>query len=144
LPSFFFLLFCPPLFCHTSTLVFAADSSLLSIKHADIGLGGKYRSGFWTPVTLTLVANNGPANGELQLISSDGENVPVVFFAARDAHASTRIQLDAGKESAIRSYIKFGPQQSRLYARFIDPASGKILWQSPLPDSIPAPLSATT
>jgi hypothetical protein len=144
LPSFFFLLFCPPLFCHTSTLLFAADSSLLSIKHADIGLGGKYRSGFWTPVTLKLVANNGPANGELQLISSDGENVPVVFFAARDAHASSRIQLDAGKEIAIRSYVKVGPQQSRLSARLIDPASRKILWQSRLSDSLPTPLSATT
>lgn len=135
------LLFSPPLFRHLG----AADSSLVSIKHVEIGFGGVYRSGFWTPVTLTLVAKDSPVSGELQLIAPDGDNVPVVFFAASDGRASSRnIQLEAGKTVTLRSYVKVGPQKSRLSIRLIDPATGKILWQFRLPDSLPAPLSATT
>jgi hypothetical protein len=141
-----FLLFCPSLFCHSNSRIgFAADSSLLSIQHAGIGFGGTYRSGFWTPVTLTLVARDAPVTGVLQLIAPDGDNVPVVYFASNEADTSSRrIQLDAGKKSTYRSYVKVGPKNGRLSARLIDPASGKILWQSPLPESLPPPLSATT
>lgn len=140
-----FQLFCPPLFCHYfSGAIFAADSSLLTIKNADIGFGGRYRSGYWTPVTLTLVANNAPVEGQLQLISPDGDNVPVVFFASDDRHSSCRIQLEAGKEVMLHSYVKAGPQKSPLSARLVDPESGRVLWQSRLLESITPPLSATT
>jgi len=133
--------FLVPIFCGP---LLAADSSLLTIKHANIGFGGSYRSGFWTPVTLTLAANSSPVNGDLQLLASDGENVPVVFFAADAGPSSSRIQLEPGQEVAVHSYLKAGPQKSRISARLVDPASGKVLWQASLPGNLPAPLSATT
>ncbi len=136
-----FLLFCPPLFCHLS----AADSSLLSIKHVDIGFGGAYRSGFWTPLTVTLVANKSVALGELQLIAADGDNVPVVYFAGdKTGFQGRQVQLAAGQEVSRRVYLKVGPKTSRLSIRLIDPANAKVLWQSRLPESLPAPRPATT
>ncbi|MFN0017740.1 MAG: hypothetical protein ACKVP0_05725 [Pirellulaceae bacterium] len=141
----FVLSFCPPLLCHfLSDSLLAADSTLLTIKQADIGFGGSYRSGFWTPISLALAANGSPVNGELQLVASDGENVPVVFFAAGAGLSSSNIQLEPGKEVTVHSYLKAGPQKSRISARLIDRASGKILWQASLPGNLPAPLSATT
>ena len=140
------LLLCPPFFCHLlSSGVLAADSTLLTIKQADIGFGGSYRSGFWAPISLKLVAPSSPASGELQLIAPDGDNVPVVFFAADKADSSSRrIQFQPGQEVTVHSYLKVGPQKGRLSARLIDPESGKILWQARLPSSLPAPLSSTT
>jgi hypothetical protein len=136
-----FLLFCQ-LF---SGGVFAADSTLLTIKQAEIGFGGSYRSGFWAPISLTLVAPSNPARGEVQLIAPDGDNVPVVFFAADKAGSSpSRIQLQPGQEVTVHSYLKVGPQKGRISARLIDPESGKVLWQARLPSNLPAPLSSTT
>ncbi|MCE9524704.1 MAG: hypothetical protein K8R36_01460 [Planctomycetales bacterium] len=93
---------------------------------------------------MTLAANSSPVGGELQLIASDGENVPVVFFAADAGPSSSRIQLEPGKEVTVSSYLKAGPQKSRFSARLIEPATGKIFWQASLPSSLPAPLSSTT
>jgi hypothetical protein len=145
IPLSLFIFFCPPFFgLVLSNVCMAADSSLLTIKNAEIGFGGRYRSGHWTPVTLTLFANKTPVAGQLQLIAPDGDNVPVVFFASDDDYSFCRIQLDAGKEVTLHSYVKAGPQKSRLSARLVDPGSGRVLWQSRLLESTSSPLSATT
>ena len=129
--------------CATSL---AADPSLLSIKHADIGFAGKYKSGLWTPVSLTLAAGKSPVSGELQLIAPDGDNVPAVFFAADgNATSSSRsLRLEPGKEAVAICYAKVGPLRSRLRARLFEPRTGKVLWEYRLPESLPEPLSATT
>lgn len=141
----FFSLFCPLLFCLRTSPSIAADSPLITITQADIGFGGKYKSGFWAPVTLSLAAGESPVAGELQLVAFDGDNVPVEFFTPRDSGPSSRtVQLRAGQEVAIRCYLKVGPQRSRISARLIDAQTSKTLWESNLSDTLPAPLSATT
>lgn len=144
--SFFLLLLCPPFFRFSSAgTLSAADSSLLTIKKAEVGFGGSYRSGFWAPVSLTIVAPSSAARGELQLIAPDGDNVPVVYFATNEADSSRcRIDLQPGQEATVHSYLKVGPQKSRFSARLIDPATGKVLWQARLPSNLRPPLSATT
>lgn len=145
-PSLFLLSFCPPLFCLSAAgTSSAADSSLLTIKKAEVGFGGSYRSGFWAPVSLTMVASSTAVEGELQLIAPDGDNVPVVYFARNQADTShCRIDLQPGQEATVHSYLKIGPQKSRFSARLIDPESGKVLWQARLPSNLRPPLSATT
>src|SRR5436190_19022193 len=81
-----FLIFCPTFFCHTaSSRCVAAESPVESLPHADIGFAGKYKSGFWTPVTVTLLLGPDESTGELQLLAADGDNVPVVFFRSQES-----------------------------------------------------------
>ncbi len=141
-----FLFFCPPFFCHIfPDNICAAESPVLSVGHVDIGFAGKYKSGFWAPVAVTLHVGPSQSSGELQLIAPDGDNVPVVFFSSQSSSRVLVTGLGKGSDYRVfRSYVKVGPQKSRLSARLVDPTSGRILWQSRLPDSLPAPLSATT
>ena len=73
--------FCLPFFCHIfSSNAFALEPSDVTFSHAEIGFGGKYRSGFWTPISFTLLVGRN-AHGDLQVVSQDGESIPVAFFS---------------------------------------------------------------
>jgi hypothetical protein len=138
------LFFCLPFFCPTSSL--ALDSSDLALSHAEVGFGGKFRSGFWTPVSFTLLIGSGKIHGDLQIVSQDGDNVPVGFFAVDGSPQNLAIHPPAGKgtdDQTYHTYVKIGPHHSRLSLQLVDPQSRKILWQTLL-SKVPDPLPATT
>src|SRR5689334_9009389 len=60
----------------------AADRAddALTLKTAKIGFGGKFKAGFWQPVRLTVVAGSLGARGRLELMISDGDQAPVVYY----------------------------------------------------------------
>ncbi|MBC7851950.1 MAG: hypothetical protein IAF94_00795, partial [Pirellulaceae bacterium] len=103
----------------------ADESPVESLSHVDIGFGGKYKSGFWAPVAVTLLVGSEQSSGELQLIAPDGDNVPVVFFSSQGGSRVLVTGLGKGSDYRVfRSYVKVGPQNSRLSARLVDPTSG--------------------
>lgn len=121
----------------------AAQKPPVSIDQAEVGFAGNYKSGFWTPVWLTLTAGDAPIQGVLQLIAPDGDQVPVIHFAGGEGKSAQSLDLPAGQSTTVLAYVKAGPERSRISARVIEPASGKLLWQSKLPESVSAPLTST-
>src|SRR4051794_35586475 len=75
-------------------------SDVLAIRDATIGFGGRFKSGFWQPVRLAVVAGAGGARGRLELIGLDGDQVPVVY---RDESVG-RIDLNAEQETTVHLY----------------------------------------
>src|SRR5262245_51770409 len=57
----------------------AAAQAPLTVTKVSIGFGGKYKSGFWNPVIVSLQAGSSGAAGQLELVVPDGDQVPVIF-----------------------------------------------------------------
>ena len=53
-------------------------NDVLTIKKVSVGFGGKFKAGFWQPVRVTVVAGAAGAQGRLELVVPDGDQVPVV------------------------------------------------------------------
>jgi hypothetical protein len=118
----------------------AEESDLIEIRAAEIGYGGVYRSGYWTPVRLTL-ASRRAASGRLEILASDGDGVPIRYASLPSEQTS--LSLAPGQESKHVFLVKSGPEQSRLSVRLVDPQSEAVLWQSGLPGDVPRPISAS-
>jgi hypothetical protein len=114
-------------------LVSKADQSadLLTLKDAKVGFGGKFKAGFWQPVSLTLVAGSAGARGQLELVVADGDQTPAVFL---DAERGS-IDLAAGGEKTILLYCKSGPAAAAITARLVD--NSKVVWSQELEGSRP-------
>ncbi len=121
--------------------VAAAETPPIEIRRAEIGYGGSYKSGFVTPVWLTLRSAR-DVRGVVEIISPDGDGVPVAFSAAssgRDAVTDLRSNTD----HTICVYVKVGPESSTLSVRLRDPSTQVMLWKARFPASTPPPLPAT-
>jgi hypothetical protein len=77
----------------------------LRVTRASIGFGGKYKSGFWNPVIVSLQAGDRGAAGELELVVPDGDHVPVIFAD----ETAGRIDLAPGQQTTVMLYAKTGP-----------------------------------
>jgi len=105
---------------------------VLTIRDATIGFGGRFKSGFWQPVRLTVVAGSGGARGRLELLGLDGDQVPVAY---RD-EAAGEINLKAEEETTLQLYFKSGPIATPIRARLMD--GGTTVWSDELRVSAPA------
>jgi hypothetical protein len=105
---------------------------VLTIRDATIGFGGRFKSGFWQPVRLTVVAGSGGARGRLELLGLDGDQVPVAY---RD-EAAGEIDLKAEEETTLQLYFKSGPIATPIRARLID--NGAAVWSDEVRVSAPA------
>jgi hypothetical protein len=114
----------------------AADSLPIEILKAEVGYGGVHKSGFWTPIWLTIRAPR-QASGILEVLAPDGDRVPVAYAAGPP------LQLAAGEHTPVQILVKVGPQDSTLTARFRDAETGGVLWEAPLSHLLPRPLPAT-
>ena len=115
----------------------AADGPPLTVEKVEIGFGGKYKSGYWTPVWLTLRAGGNQVRGELSLEATDGDNVPVIFAVEPPAE----VDLTAGETATLFRYVKFGPVRSPLSLLYR--AGGKTIFRQELNRLIPAPHLST-
>jgi hypothetical protein len=96
--------------CCASGLVgpFAHATEKLEIQSSNIGFDGVYKAGNWTQILLEVKAGDGGAEGRLDLLTEDGDGVPVIFPGDADAE----IKLAAGQRATVRLYAKAGPQRS--------------------------------
>src|SRR5687768_9722928 len=76
----------------------ADDSAArLTVKAASVGIGGKFKAGFWQPVRLTVVAGQQGAKGRVELVVPDGDQSPVVYGNEQLAE----LDLAAGEEAKL-------------------------------------------
>lgn len=117
----------------------AAAEQTIRVEQVRIGFDGKYKAGFWAPVTLTLSAGGQqPVEGELSILATDGDNVPVVY-------PNERKQAIVAGDTAQQHlrYFRMGPQRGKLAAQLQAGDSGKVIWSQSLRDLTPPPLAAT-
>lgn len=107
------------------------------VKEVRIGFAGKYKSGFWAPVWLTLADADGGAN-DVALTGSDGDNVPVIYPADTQSNASP----SNSQPRKQPQYLRVGPQRGRLGFQ-LRSADGQIVAAESLRDLVPPPLAAT-
>ena len=119
----------------------------VSLRQAEIGFGGVYKSGFWTPIWLTLERTAGSTPVQVEILSSDGDNLPVVFVVSNtsggDPSGSQKLwDLPTGKPQTLLGYAKIGPQRGALSLRVrAGGEAGEILLDQRL--SVPPPIAAT-
>jgi len=118
----------------------SAANGGIQISKVRIGFDGKYKSGYWTPVWLTLSGSNTSDSSSLQLntFSSDGDNVPVVYPA--EGNASLTLN---DKSPAELRYVRMGPIRGRVGVELRSGEGNQVVWSESLRDLVPPPLAAT-
>lgn len=109
----------------------------LQIESAVIGFDGVYKAGFWTQIVLKVKTGAAPVQGRLDLLTEDGDGVPVIF----PADDSGQIDLAANATATVRLYAKAGPQRSGWQLQLRRGDEDRVLWQRPL--DAPPPQLAT-
>lgn len=104
----------------------AGASAGLTVKTASVGIGGKFKAGFWQPVRLKLAAGLEGARGRVELISPDGDQAPVVYANEQ----AGELNLAAGEEVELLLYAKVGPVAAPLTAQLRE--QGKVVWSQDL------------
>ncbi|WP_425616017.1 hypothetical protein NA78x_005955 [Anatilimnocola sp. NA78] len=114
-----------------SAIAFADDR--LTIQTVIAGFDDVYKAGFWTPFLLELKAGPQGAQGRLDLLSEDGDGVPVIY----PADESGVIDLPANATKTVRLYAKAGPQRSEWHLQLRTPDEDRVLWSERLNVSPP-------
>jgi hypothetical protein len=119
-------------FCQVAT---AAEP--LQVESAVAGFGGVYKAGYWTQILLELKAGPEGAVGRLNLLTEDGDGVPVIFPAVLAAE----LKLNANETKTVRLYGKAGPQRSHWRAQLRTGDDDRVIWSQRL--DVPPPQQAT-
>lgn len=77
----------------------------LEVTSYRLGLGGKYKSGYWQPLWVTLRAGTDSIHGELAVLVPDGDQVPALY--ANQPHG--QVVLSPGQEARYLLYARSGP-----------------------------------
>ncbi|HND52778.1 MAG TPA: hypothetical protein PLV92_10295, partial [Pirellulaceae bacterium] len=91
-----------------------AHGEELTIVEVKVGLGGKFKVGFWAPVEVTLAGHLHNPSGSLELTTSDSDGVPVLFRGPikplRNATASggNEANAAASAENKTPRYVATG------------------------------------
>ncbi len=96
------------------SLVRAEESGLPEIVGVQVGLGGFYRAGTWTPVRVMLRAGGQSVSGRLHLTVPDGDGVP----SRVSSPAETPCRMAAGESRTLELQVRFGRVRSRLDVEF--------------------------
>ena len=118
----------------------AQDALPIEVRTVEIGYGGVYKSGFWTPIWVTLHSAV-DVTGKLEVVAPDGDGAPVAYSAA--ASGSSTAGLTASRETTVMALVKIGPERSGLSIRLRDAERDVVTWQSPFPETTPRPLPST-
>lgn len=113
----------------------AADP--LMVQSATTGFGGVYKAGYWTQILVKLQAGPEGAAGRLNLLTEDGDGVPVIFPADHDSP----LELQPGEVTTVRLYAKAGPQRSVWHLQLRTGEFDHVLWSQRL--DVPPPQRAT-
>lgn len=89
----------------------SSEKPAVQIVSVQVGLGGKYRAGLWTPVEVTLRGNRSSAEPvQVSLVTPDGDNLPTRISTS----AKEPVWLAPGKESRVVLYARFGRSSGTL------------------------------
>jgi len=83
----------------------AADDKL-QIAGLRLGIGGRYKTGVWTPVSVTLRGGSAATAGHVSVIAADDDGVPVRFCPAGDP----AVKLLSDQETTVELTALFGRQ----------------------------------
>lgn len=88
------------------------DSSrpAIAIQEVQVGVGGSYKAGCWTPVRVTLSGAPGPVAGRVEIEVADSDGVPVAF--RRDDE--TPLVVPASGRATLTFYGRFGRLRNEL------------------------------
>lgn len=112
----------------------AKADETITLEQAEVGFGGTYKSGAWTPLRLRLRANQ-PLQGLLEVVCPDPEGATAAFPLE-----GGEINLQAGQEFNTHAYFLMGSRRSQISLRMIQ--EGKTVWSRAL--TLPEPLSSTS
>lgn len=101
------------------------------------GFGGVYKAGYWTQLVVQVKAGPQGAAGRLNLLTEDGDGVPVIF--PHDLNAP--LDLKADEKATVRLYAKAGPERSHWQLQLRTGEDDRVLWSQTL--DVPRPLPAT-
>lgn len=116
------------LFAHKSV---AAEP--LQVESAVAGFGGMYKAGYWTQVLVAVKAGPEGAAGRLNLLTEDGDGVPVIY----PAELAAPLELKAGETKSVRLYGKAGPQRSHWQLQLRTGEDDRVVWSQRLEVSPP-------
>ena len=102
------------------------SSGRLSVKAASVGIGGKFKAGFWQPVRLTVVAGPAGAKGRLELVVPDGDQSPVVYGNEQLAE----LDLALGKRPACCCTPRAGRVAAPITVQLRE--QGRVVWSQDL------------
>jgi hypothetical protein len=92
-------------------VVHASDGqAVLRVESVRLGLGAKFKAGFWQPLWVTLRAGQAAAEGQLEVVIADGDQTPAVY--ANQPHG--RLALSPGQGGQYLLYARSGPVDSRV------------------------------
>lgn len=115
---------------------FAADE-ILQVQSAVTGFSGVYKAGYWTQIVVQLKAGPAGAEGRLNLLTEDGDGVPVIFPHDLDSP----LQLKSEETATFRLYAKAGPERSDWQLQLRTGDDDQVLWSQRL--NVPRPRPAT-
>lgn len=88
---------------------YASDNqATLTVTSVELGLGGKFKSGFWQPVWVTLRAGKAAVEGQLEVVVADSDQTPAIY--ADQPHG--RVTLSPRQEGRYLLYARSGPVAS--------------------------------
>ncbi len=80
-----------------------------------VGFAGRYKTGVWTPVEVTLQGGSQRRVGQVRLTVSDGDGVPSRVVSPPEEPAT----VVPGRTTSQRLYVRFGRVSSVLTAEFV-------------------------
>ena len=93
----------------SSALLPAAEPAV-SVTEATVGLGGRFKVGFWTPVRLSVKGGEIAFSGRVELVLPDSDDINARFCQASDEV----ISVPAGGSWTGWRYVKFGKIHDRM------------------------------
>lgn len=109
----------------------------LTVTKASIGLGGKYKAGFWNPIWLTAQAGPADVTGQLEVVIPDGDQVPVIY----GEQTAGELNLAAGETTNLLLYAKTGPLAAAVRVQLRGKAG--IIWSQDISSLLTQPLLPT-
>jgi hypothetical protein len=102
-----------------SSTAFAANSgssseNSLKIVGIHVGFADRYKAGLWTPVEVTLACDGEPLDGEVAVIVSDSDGVPMRVATPSDKPC----HVEPGHPTTVTLITRFGRVHGDLTAEF--------------------------
>lgn len=92
-----------------------ATSAGPQIIGVQVGLAGRYRTGVWTPVEVTLRGGEQPSEGQVSVTVPDSDGAPNRLTTPE----KQPVRLAAGETVTVPLYTRFGRTDSRMIVEFL-------------------------
>jgi hypothetical protein len=89
-------------------------TGVVVIRDVQVGFDGQYKLGFWTPISITLEAQE-PVHGHLEVTVPDADGVPTTVASDR----GQPIEVPVGGTVSEMLYVKPGQADSGVVVRFM-------------------------